>query len=250
VASRDIALTFVNAPVRTIAGQSDISLQTLEQSSGEIVDQMLFEDLIADYNQQVDIQALSGSGANGQLTGVANWSGISTTTFTASSPAGYQFYTPVVQAASVLMQARKLSDGIKIWAHPRRGMWLVAAVDSQNRPLVTPGTIGLNTMLTSDQAAVEGYLGMLSTGFPLALDGNITTSDTTGGGSGQDVAYAVRGDDIILFEGSMRMRSLPEILSGSLGVRFQLYNYAALAVRYAQSITAISGTGMSAPSGF
>jgi hypothetical protein len=77
-----------------------------------------------------------------------------------------------------------------------------------------------------------------------------TMSGTALTGGTADPIVVIKEDDLYLFEGTMRLRALPEILSGSLGVRFQLYNYAALAVRYAQSITAISGTGMSAPSGF
>ncbi len=47
----------------------------------------------------------------------------------------------------------------------------------------------------------------------------------------------------------MRTRVLPEILSGTLQVRVQVYNYFAFLVRYGQSICVIQGTGLAAPTG-
>jgi hypothetical protein len=44
---------------------------------------------------------------------------------------------------------------------------------------------------------------------------------------------------------------LQEVLSGTLQVRFQLYNYVAfIPNRYPASVARINGTGMAAPSGF
>ena len=40
-----------------------------------------------------------------------------------------------------------------------------------------------------------------------------------------------------------------EVLSGSLGVRFQLYNYFAFLFRYGQSLCIATGTGFAAPAG-
>jgi hypothetical protein len=48
VASQDLTDTSVTAPVRTLAGQQDVSLQLLEQSPVGF-DEIVFADLIADY---------------------------------------------------------------------------------------------------------------------------------------------------------------------------------------------------------
>jgi hypothetical protein len=80
-------------------------------------------------------------------------------------------------------------------------------------------------------------------GVPVVIDQNITT--TAGGGSNQDTIYAVRSSDFFLWEGTMRTRVLTEILSGTLQVRLQIYNYLAfMADRYPSSITKIDGTGL------
>jgi hypothetical protein len=53
-----MATATVTAPVRTIAGQEDVALQLLDQSPIAF-DQIVFEDLIADYNLQLDTQLWS-----------------------------------------------------------------------------------------------------------------------------------------------------------------------------------------------
>ena len=248
VASQDVVASYVNAPVRTIAGQEDVSLQLLEQSPSGLLDAIIFQDLAAAYNTQCDNQFLNGTGGAGQVTGIVNISGINTVTFTNGSPSGYQLYTPVLQAVSQVAKNRKRVDGVTILMTPSRWFWLAASLDSQNRPLVVPSQVALNTIATSDQAAAEGYVGNFSTGFPVAIDGNITTTDGTG--ANQDQVYAIRGDDFFWFEGSMRTRVLPEVLSGTLGVRFQAYNYVATLPRYATAVSQIAGTGLTAVPGF
>jgi len=71
VSSTDIVTTTVAAPVNTIAGQEDISLQLLEQSP-IAMDGVVFQDLAADYDQRLDLQVIAGSGSNGQHLGVLN----------------------------------------------------------------------------------------------------------------------------------------------------------------------------------
>jgi hypothetical protein len=51
VTSTDLTDTSVSAPVRTIAGQQDIAIQLLDQSPVSF-DEVVFADLIADYNLQ------------------------------------------------------------------------------------------------------------------------------------------------------------------------------------------------------
>jgi hypothetical protein len=51
--------------------------------------------------------------------------------------------------------------------------------------------------------------------------------------------------------GHSRVRVLQEVLSGTLQVRIQLYNYvAAMQHRRPKAISVISGTGLVAPTGF
>ena len=160
-------------------------------------------------------------------------------------------WTPLAQAISQLVQTRKLStDGVKCWMHPRRWYWMASGLDSSNRPLIVPSTMGqFNPMAENVGApAAEGYVGNLVLGNPVYLDGSIPTN--LGAGTNQDDVVFIRGDDTLFFEGELRTDVFREILSSTAGVRFRAYNYIAQLTRYAQSVSVVSGTGLVAPSGF
>ena len=57
LSNQDIADTQVTASVKTVGGYVDVSLQLLEQSPHQIIDEVILQDLIADYNMQVDSQS-------------------------------------------------------------------------------------------------------------------------------------------------------------------------------------------------
>jgi hypothetical protein len=72
-----------------------------------------------------------------------------------------------------------------------------------------------------------------------------------GAGSNEDRIIVAKWDELYLFEGTPRIRVLQEVLSGTLQVRFQIYNYAAfIGNRRPKAVSVISGTGLIAPSGF
>ena len=251
VAETDIVTTSVAIPVRTIAGQQDVALQLLEQSplAGGL-DQMLFADLAADYAVRLDIQVINGSGSSGQVTGILQTGSIVAVSYTDASPTVPEFYPSVAQATSQVVSNR-LMPATHVVMHPRRWYWQLGALDSSNRPfVVSPQTgpymaMGVNQM---NQGEFEGLVGFSNVGLPIYIDANIPT--TLGGGT-EDAVIVARMDDNLLFEGSPRTRALAEVLSGTLTVRFQLYNYVAFtAGRYPKANGAITGTGLAAPSGF
>jgi HK97 family phage major capsid protein len=246
VSETDLTDTSISGPVRTIAGQNDIALQLMEQS-GIAFDEVIFQDLTADYNMQLDRQVLSGSGSSGQVKGIFN-AGLTAVTYTDATPTVPELYTPLTQALSQIAKARFL-PGDTIVMHPSRWYWITSALDTQNRPLVTPeGGGGVNTIAVLDANAVEGVVGSIG-GVPIVADANMTTG--YGAGSNQDRILVGRLKDAFLFEGALRTRALVEVMSGTLLVRCQLYNYVALiADRYAVSYASIDGTGCITPSGW
>jgi len=257
VTSTDLTDTSVSAGVKTIAGQQDVAIQLIEQSPGQIIDQVITEDLMADYNQRVDVQTLLGTGSSGQLTGilpVANWSA-NTVTWTTASPLGIQYNRALAAAASKTSYSRYNLTNLNFLMHPRRWFWFASEVDgasgTSGRPLVNGENVALNTSaLEADPAPFEGYVGHVPFGPNAYIDGNLPIVATAAGAitaGTNDLALAAKWDDLWLFEGSVRTRVLPEVLSGTLQVRFQLYNYVAFLVRYGSSITVIQGTGMAAP---
>jgi hypothetical protein len=126
---------------------------------------------------------------------------------------------------------------------------MMSALDSSNRPLVLPDTSSpFNPLALQTGSDAEGYVGKVA-GLPTLTDGNIPSN--LGAGTNEDRAIIARTSDIYLWEGAMRSRVLTEVLSGTLQVRLQVWNYAAfMADRRPEAIAVISGTGLIAPSGF
>jgi len=247
VTSQDLTDTFVSAPVRTIAGQQDVAIQLLDQSPVGF-DEIVFADLIADYNQKLDTQCWSGSGSSGQLKGVLNVSGINAVTYTSTTPTLPEMYTPFMQALSLSATKRKMMPSA-VFLTPSRWFWMASQLDSQNRPFILPETNApFNPLALQTGGDVEGPVGRVLN-FPLLADGNIPAN--LGAGTNEDRVATMRTSDLYLWEGSMRTRTLQEVLSGTLQVRFQVYNYAAfMPDRRPETISVISGTGLVAPTGF
>ncbi len=272
VASRDIVTATVSANVNTIAGQEDISMQLLEQSPISM-DGVIFDDLSRDYDQRLDVQVISGSGsATGQHLGVLSLtqaSANSTTAFNTdrtkanqvtcasvlfwdgTTATSFTQYRSIVNAVTNI-EILRFAAPTAIWAHPRRvNSWSLASDSTIGRPLFTQYAAFNNLGRQESSPVTEGQAGELY-GLPVFKDANVPTVCATGaitGGTG-DVVAVLKEDDLILWEGTMRMRALPEILSGTLQIRFQVYAYSAfMPGRFPASVSIITGsTGLAAPS--
>lgn len=262
VASQDIQTSSVAVPVNTIAGQEDISLQLLEQSP-IAMDGVVFNDLAADYDQRLDLQVVSGTGSGGQHTGVFNVSlaaGLAPTinqaSFVSSTSATF-FGTaagnfPSIVSAVNQVETLRFAAPTGIWVHPRRSNWWSTTADSiTGRPLFIQSSYGPYNVPGLNEASPvpQGIAGELF-GLPVVKDANFPTKLTAGQGSAgtQDGAVVLKEDDQILWEGQMKMRALPEVLSGTLQIRFQVYAYSALTFgRVPNSIAIVGGAGFAAP---
>jgi HK97 family phage major capsid protein len=247
VTSTDLTDTSINAPVRTIAGQQDVAMQLLDQSPIGF-DEIIFADLIADYNMKLDLQVIAGTGLNGQMLGALNVSGINAVTYTDASPTLPEMYPALAQGASLIAKNRKLPATAAVMI-PSLWYWATAQLDTTNRPLIVPPSVGLNPAGLQAMVAEEGLAGMLSLGLPAYIDGNIPSN--LGAGTNETRIIEARWDDLLLWEGSLRTRVLTEVLSGTLQVRFQVYNYCAfMPHRRPESISVISGTGVIPAAGY
>jgi len=129
--------------------------------------------------------------------------------------------------------------------HPRRWAWITAAADTTGRPLVSPSGPGQNQVASFAAVASQRVVGELQ-GLPVVTDPSIPI--TNGAGTNEDVIIVMRASDCVLYESSLRTRVLPDVGSGTLTVRLQVYGYIAFtAERQAKGITVISGTGLTAP---
>lgn len=261
VASQDIADSYQQANVKTIAGQEDVPIQLIEQSPGHILDDVLMTDLTADYNQQVDLQVIKGNGtgaplSGGQVVGIypsTNWTSTGVT-WTAASPTGNGFFQVLGVMASKVAQNRFNLQDFTYLVHPRRWFWAATATDGATagigRPIVSSNSFPhFNTFAEeADPTPFEGLAGRVPFGPRVYIDANVPIVDASGGTANEDVAIGALWDDLWLFEGDLRTRVLTEVLSGTLELRFQVYGYIAFLQRYGVSVALATGTGLAPPS--
>lgn len=254
VTETDLTDDFINAPVRTIAGQQDVSIQLLEQSAVNF-DQVIFRDLVADYATKLDLQVINGSGSAGQVLGVRNTAGIETVvddTASTDASAVKVLYSKLADAVQRVQTLRFMPPSV-IVMHPRRWAWFLAATDSNSRPLVVPSAGNpQNAIGTLSSVAAEQVVGQMH-GLPVVTDPNLPTDlNANPAGTppiaGEDVIHVLRASDLVLYESGIRTRVLPEVGSGTLTTRLQVYGYLAFtAGRYPKSVVEIGGVGLDAP---
>jgi HK97 family phage major capsid protein len=239
VSETNLTDTFINAPVRTISGQQGVAIQLIDQSPIAF-DDVVFRDLVAAHAAVLDGQVISGSGSAGQVLGVLNTPSITSIAASAVTVAGC--YSALANAVQTVHTTRFLPPEV-IVMHPRRWGWFLAALDTQQRPLVLPNSnmpfnaVGILTDVDSQQ--VVGNLH----GLPVVTDPNIPTNS---GAGTEDWIYVMRSSDLILWESGLRARVLPETRAANLTVLLQVYSYLAFTgARYPQAVAVI--TGLTAP---
>jgi HK97 family phage major capsid protein len=244
ISNTDLVDTFINAPVRTIGGLEAIALQLIEQSPINYLDQVILPDLIADVARQVDLQVLGGNGTSGQVTGIDFWPAVSTITVNSVDVPG--IYSALANAVQSIHTTRFLPP-TAIVMHPRRWGFLLAALDTQHRPLFLPGTNGLNNAAgVLEHVASEMVVGSVQ-GLPIVTDPNITTtaSDSASGSGTEDVILVIRAQDLTLYESAPRAVVFMEPKAATMGVLVRVHQYLAFLIRYAQSVVIVGG--LSAP---
>ncbi|MFC9966329.1 phage major capsid protein [Nocardia ignorata] len=242
VTETDLTDTSVNAPVRTIAGQQDVAVQLLDQSPVNF-DEVIFRDLVGDYANKVNGQVIGGSGSAGQVTGIRATAGIETIAQTGT--AAVDLYKKVADGIQRVHTLRFRAPEV-IVMHPRRWAFMLAAVDTNGRPLVLPAAGNpQNAMATLGVVGSEQIVGSMH-GLPVVTDPSIPTN--LGAGTNEDVVLIMRASDILLYESGIRTRVLPEVGSGTLTTRLQVFGYMAFtAGRYPKSVVEIGGVGLVAP---
>ena len=245
VSETDVDDTLLTINVRTIAGQQDISRQAIERGTG--IDAFVAADLIKSWHTTLDAQLLNGSGNAGQIQGLRNAGG-NAITFTSTAPTVGLLYPKLADAIQQI-QTNAFVNPTHFVMHPRRLAFLLAAVDSTNRPLVVPAANGpTNASGVGAGAAAYGNSGYQMMGLPIVTDANIGT--TYGTTTNQDEIYVVTAGESHLWEqpGSPFTLRYDATGAGNLTIKTVVYGYAAYSAgRYPTAASIISGTGLSAP---
>jgi hypothetical protein len=242
--SQNITDIAKSSPVVTISGDSDAALQLLEQSgAGAAFDWAMFKDLAESYDADLDSQILYGTGSGGQFTGITT---VVTTAnaiaYTDASPTLSEMYPSLGKAAAAVGDNRNLPP--QAWLmRTARWAWIGTSLDSSSRPIVPPALGPPPRPAEDEPQATSSILG-----WPVYCDDSISV--TLGATGTQDQIVVFRPADLLLLEGTPHTAVMMEPLSGSLQVRIQLRNYAALVIGHVSSIAIVTGTGMVVQSGW
>lgn len=236
--------TQLDVPVRTYAGMQDVSRQSLERS--EMVDAIIFSDLVADYYTKLDSAILNADGTGGTHLGIRATVGIVAVTYTDANPTVPELYPKVADAIQQIATGR-YAPALLALMHPRRWGWATSALDSNSRPLVLPVAQGpFNALAVGDAPEYGAIVGEIQ-GLPVLSDANLPTN--LGGGT-EDVIIITRTPDLLFFQegdGSPRQFRF-EQSAAPQSVRLAVWGYSAFtAGRYPKASATIGGSGLVAP---
>lgn len=234
VSDTDFVDEGVSSIVTTIAGQSDVSQQLLDQSPpGARADHVIFRDLTAAYDAQLELQMINGSGVGENLLGLLNQIPASNQiTYTSAAPTGSAEIGPIGQAMAAIGDHRFVHP--EVWLmRTARWAWLTSSEDANGMPFLIadwgPSGQGLNGLGVQFDNAIPATLG-------------------TGGN--QDAILCARPSDIMLFESDLKTLVTPEPLSGTMQVRFSLHGSAAMINLHKFGHASVTGSGLAVQSGY
>lgn len=241
VTETDATFGTLAADVKTIAGMQDVSQQLLDRSVPG-VDEVIYADLLKRYNIELDSKVISNSTANNK--GLLDAGG-SAVTYTDASPTVGELYAKLADAIQQI-HTNVFAAPNAVFMHPRRWAWVLAALDTTNRPLVTPYA-PQNASGSHGGVSAEGPVGSIQ-GLPVYVDANIPTN--LGAGTNEDRILVARTDELFIWEEQSGpfLETFRDVGSGTLTVRLRLHNYwAQLHERRPKAVSIISGTGLVAP---
>lgn len=247
VNNTDQVWTDVQVNVQTIAGQQQVSRQSLERGTPGL-DTLIYLDLAGNYAVKVDTQVLTGTGTGTK--GIQNSGGTQATAFTAPVAVD-TFYAKLAGAVNSVLTSRFLPP-THIVMHPRRWAWLLARTDSTTRPLIVPVASQGPTNAVGTPSGAPSYgnvVGFLQ-GLPVVTDANVPTAVGT---QNEDLVFVYRNTDCLLWEeggGAPRQLRFEERLGHQLTVNLVVYGYIGFtAERYPTGVSIVGGNASTAGAG-
>jgi len=228
--------TKLDITVQTIAGQQTVSRQALER--GTNIDSLVMNDLISSYHTTLDANVVA------ELLASAG----QTVTYTDASPTVAELYPKMVDAIQKV-QTTFFAGPNAIIMHPRRLAFIMASLDTTNRPLVVPAARNMNGVASGNGAVEYGNSGYEMFGLPIITDANISVAQ--GAGTNQDTIYVGNLQELHLWEqgsGEPMYLRFEQTKGAELDVLCVVYGYSAYtANRYPNAWAQINGTGLVTP---
>jgi HK97 family phage major capsid protein len=236
VQATDMDDTKLDLTVKTFAGMQNVSRQSLER--GTNIDSLVMSDLVSAYhttlNTAVVAELLASAGQ--------------TVTYTDASPTVAELYPKLLDAIQKVQTTFFAGPNVIIM-HPRRLAWILAALDSQNRPLAVPTPVAMNPVAYGNGVMQYGNSGYSIAGLPVVTDATVSVAQ--GAGTNQDTIYVGNAQELHLWEqgnGDPMMLRFEQPKGAELDVTMIVYGYAAFtANRYPNAWAQINGTGLVTP---
>lgn len=251
--STDEVWANLTVPVVTIAGQQDVSRQSLERGEPGL-DELIYLDLAGAYAANLDSQVANGSGSSGQALGILNTASINAATAFGAAVSPTNFSLKMAGQVQAIGAAGSILTPRVVAMHPRRWGWLSAQVDSQGRPIAianpagpfnAAAVFGTPGAQSADGSAISldaQFVGVLWNGLPVLTDANLPTNVGT---NSEDVVLVLDNRQLLLWEdgdGAPNQLRFEQTLGNQLTVKVVVYNYVAFtAGRYPQAVGKIGG---------
>lgn len=246
ITTRDIVTAETSADLVTIAGYIDVAVQAIDQSPLSVQD-IIYQDLLADYAMQLENQIVNGDGTSETLIGLLNIPNIGTKTYTSTAPTVGGLYRKVGENTANV-HATRFQPAQLHFMHPTRWAWITSAVDSDGRPLAGySSSMPQNVGAYVERVTPEARGGTLQN-LPVVTSHAIPT--TLGTGTNEDRVITARITDARLWEGTPRLQVSPVVDASEekLLVRIKFWRYVIfLGGRQPSSYSVLSGTGLSTP---
>lgn len=237
--TQDIVEALLTVPIVTIGGYADLSVQLAERADPSF-DQVLFNDLRADYDRLLDSQLINGTGTT-QHVGIRSVASIQTSTYSTATPTAAGLYPKIYDGIQKVSTNRYMEPDMAL-IHPRRSAWFASNLSSTFTLFPQPNLV--QAAGTQAGGYIAGWAGL-----QWINDPNIGTTYSVGGSTNEDEIYILRSSDMILYEGSPRVEVFRDVGSATGTVRVRLYAFSAFASgRYPSGICKIAGSGLSTPS--
>jgi hypothetical protein len=221
VQNTDPASANVESTGTLLAGAVEVTWQALERSAGAI-DAAISRDLGADMARALDVQVLTGSGSNGEQTGLLNLSGTTSTTWTEGSPTAAGLMGKLWAAASASEEASGLAPEV-VLLHPRHAAFIYSGLSSTSR-------VSLEENLPGRVVSVGSM------------------PSTLGAGTNQAAAVLYPRRAVMLVLGRVEFRAhMDTSLSGLLTARLTAHRFVHVLVRRPSAVSKLTGTGMVLP---
>lgn len=216
-------------PVTLVGGQK-VSRQLLD-SSTPAIDQLIYGDLMTDYNTKVEARVVAAMVTAAGTADTAYATEAAYTTATATTSSGTPLLKDIRKSITNVRNARKLPPDLLVASVPRYGTWL-DITDTQGRPLIPVAQYGTMNVFGQGDAMNDGQI----------LGLNIVASDGLTYQTYPESILVARSQDTILFESNM-LRFRYEEPDGPETIRLGVWGYVGVITRYpAQSVRRLQVT--------